>query len=86
MTEKEEGYLIADGFDEAIIGISDYNSEQIVVYSADKCIEILMKRDGMTDEQAMEFFYYNVQGAYVGPKTPIFVFTKYDKEDLLDGR
>ena len=28
----------------------------------------------MTDEDAMEHFEYNIAGAYVGPKTPIFVF------------
>jgi hypothetical protein len=31
-----------------------------------------MQRDGMTDEEANEFFEYNVHSAWVGDKTPIF--------------
>jgi hypothetical protein len=29
--------------------------------------------DGMTEEEAVEYFEYNVLGANVGPTTPIFV-------------
>lgn len=61
-------FLIADGFDEAIIGF-DERSER-VIYSISKCIEILCR--DMTYEDAMEHFYYNVEGAYVGEKTPIW--------------
>ena len=31
------------------------------------------KRDGMTQEEALEFFEFNVVGAWVGEQTPIFV-------------
>ena len=65
---SEEELLIADGFDEAVIGI-DENSLRII-YSIKKCIEILMK--DMPEEDALEYFSYNVSGAYVGEKTPIW--------------
>jgi hypothetical protein len=42
------------------------------VYDRDKCIEIL-ESQGMTPEEAQEYFYYNTQGAYVGEQTPIFI-------------
>lgn len=67
-TYSEEQLLIADGFDEAIIGI-DENSMR-VIYSISKCIEILTQ--DMTEEDALEYFYYSVSGAYVGDKTPIW--------------
>jgi len=67
-TYSEEQLLIADGFDEAIIGI-DENSMR-VIYSISKCIEILTQ--DMTEEDALDYFYYNVSGAYVGDKTPIW--------------
>ena len=70
--------LLANGFDEAILGVS-YDikySNHIVVYSRTKCIDILMKRDRMTYEDASEFFDFNVEGAYVGEKTPIWVDDK----------
>lgn len=41
------------------------------------------KEEGMTLEQkkyelAVEYFYYNTMGAYVGEKTPIFVYENFD--------
>ena len=47
----------------------------LAVYDRQKCIEILMERDGMTDEEAVEYFDYNVTGAWVGENTPIFFET-----------
>lgn len=61
-------FLFADGFDEAIIGI-DSKSDR-VIYSILKCIEILKK--DMNELDAIEYFYYNVEGSYVGEKTPIW--------------
>lgn len=63
--------LKADGFDEAIIG-SDYRTDRIV-YSVSKCIKILMKRDRMTYEEALEYLEFNTLCAYVGEGTPIFL-------------
>jgi hypothetical protein len=65
---SEEELLIADGFNEAIIGI-DENSLRII-YSIKKCIQILTR--DMCEEDALEYFSYNVSGAYVGEKTPIW--------------
>jgi hypothetical protein len=41
-----------------------------LVYSVSKCIEILCR--DMNEEDAIEYFEYNVSGAYVGEKTPIW--------------
>ena len=32
-----------------------------------------MKRDGMTHDEATEFFEFNVVGSWVGEETPIFL-------------
>ncbi len=66
----EEELLKADGFDDAIIGIDEVSMR--LIYSCTKCVEILMKRDKMSDEDAWEHFQFNVKGAYVGEKTPIW--------------
>jgi len=72
--EDYERILLADGFDAAFIGVgSQFSNEPVAVYDRNKCIEILMDRDGMSDEEAIEFFEYNVQGAWVGSQTPMFV-------------
>ena len=70
----DEELLIADGFNEAVIGI-DPNSLRII-YSMKKCIEILMR--SMSEEEAIEYFNFNVLGAYVGEKTPIFCDDEYE--------
>jgi hypothetical protein len=64
--------LLADGLDEAFIGIGWQFNTPLAVYDRDKCIEIL-ESQGMTPEEAQEYFYYNTQGAYVGEQTPIFI-------------
>jgi len=65
--------LIADGFDDALIGISA-GMNPVAVYDHDLCVDILIK-EGMTDEEAVEHMNFNVTGAYVGDKTPVFVYT-----------
>lgn len=68
-------YLSADGFEDALIGFAWplATGAKCAVYDKNKCIEILMERDGMDEEEAEEFFAYNVAGAYVGEQTPFFV-------------
>jgi len=67
--------LQADGFNDAVIGI-DLNSMRLV-YSVNKCTDILITRDGMTQEEAIEFLEFNTFGAYVGEKTPIWVHDNF---------
>ena len=72
----EDEFLIADGFDDAVIGV-DYGSSRLI-YSCKKCIEILIEQEEMTAEDAIEHFQYNVAGAYVGEKTPIWCEDSYE--------
>ena len=66
--------LLMDGFDEACIGFSQRINEPVLaVYSYDKMVEVLMTRDGMDDEEAMEFIEFNCVGAWIGERTPIIV-------------
>ena len=65
--------LIADGCDKAIIGVVErYGMNTVVLYNKDKCLKILQKRDGMTESEAIDFYYYNIVGAYVGEYTPCY--------------
>jgi hypothetical protein len=65
---EDETFLKADGFDEAIIGVDETTMR--LIYSVKRCIEILMR--DMSEEDAMEYFSFNVSGGYVGEKTPIW--------------
>lgn len=71
--ENDIQALTADGFDEAIIGIVDIpNTPTRVAYSVKRSIEILLKQ-GMDLDEAVEYFDFNVRGAYMGETTPIWV-------------
>jgi hypothetical protein len=72
----DEDILFADGFDDAIIGIDTVGFR--VVYSYEMIIEILMSCEDMTYEDAIDHYSYNIEGAYVGPQTPIYCRTHGD--------
>jgi len=73
ITENGDWTLFADGFDDAILGI-DYSSQR-VIYSVKKCYQILMNgENNMTQDEAEEYFAFNVLGSFVGEKTPIFCY------------
>jgi hypothetical protein len=66
--------LLCDGFDEAIIGMAErINLSHVVAYDVDKMLEIMVERDGMTYEEAMEYFDYNILGAWMGEYTPVYI-------------
>jgi hypothetical protein len=66
----DDGYLKVDGFDNALIGIS---SNGALVYSIDKIVEILMKRNNWSSNDAYSYFLYSISATYVGDKKPIFI-------------
>ena len=71
LEEMDESTLTADGFDAAIVGITDFSPIR-VVYEYNTCVRVLMA-DGMTEEDAIEHMNFNVTGSYVGAHTPIFI-------------
>ena len=68
-----DGPLLADGFEDALIGLGFQFNTPIAVYDRAQCLHILMTRDGMTEEDAEEYFSFNVIGAYMGRRTPVFI-------------
>ena len=77
--------LLADGMEGAFMGVCDIAGQPtIAVYDRQKCIEILaqdMEADEGEDQYslAVEFFKFNVVGAWMGENTPRFV-TMYSPE------
>lgn len=73
--------LFADGFDDAILGVATRCGQPtIVVYDRAKCIEILVQegciggsRFDWHEEDAEEYFSFNVEGSWVGPRTPAYL-------------
>ena len=65
--------LLADGLEDAFIGIGQQFNSQFAIYDREKCIQIFIDKHDMDREMAEEYFENNVQGASVGESTPIFV-------------
>ena len=72
-TAPYDGPLLADGFEDALIGVGFQFNTPIAVYDRAQCLHILMARDGMTEDEAEEYFSFNVVGAWMGRSTPVFI-------------
>jgi hypothetical protein len=68
-----EGTLVADGWDEALLGYGWRLNTPIAIYDRAKAVQIMVERDGCSEEDADEYISFNVEGAYVGEGTPLFV-------------
>ena len=76
--EEFDDTIWYDEFDAAFVGFGwQFNVGPIVVYDQDKVLEILVANgdDESEDPQmdALDHFGFNVQGQYVGERTPIFL-------------
>ena len=80
-------FLKIEGHDNAIIGPAfiwrDLGHVPVLVYDAEKIRENLMRHDGMTAQEAREFIEYNIEGAYLGPNTPVLTWPQ-DMHDSYD--
>lgn len=65
----EASFLIADGFDNCIIGLEAMSMR--LIYSKSKIVMQLVS-EGLTLEEAFEHFSFNIEGSYVGEQTPIW--------------
>jgi hypothetical protein len=76
----DEALLLADGFEDAFIGVATGVRLPVACYDRQRCIDTLMTRDGMSWEEAEEFFSFNVSGAWVGERTPVFLVCHRSKD------
>ena len=68
-----DNVLKVDGFDEAIMGTAGRcGMVNVLVYDENKIISILQERDGMDEDEAIEYYEFNIKGAYMGEMTPLF--------------
>ena len=70
-TYFEVAFIVAEGFNGAVIGVDDYDMR--LVYSTDKCISILMDEQGWDYLDAAEHFYTHIANKYKGKRQPLFI-------------
>lgn len=74
LAELNPDALLADGLEAALVGYTvNHHHPHVAVYDIDKCVQVLVKRDGMTPEEADEFLSFNTLGACVGENGPMYV-------------
>jgi len=70
--EIAEGAILLDGFDDAIIGIvEEFGNGPRILYSKSRIIQILM--ENMSEEDAEDYYYYNILGMYASPQNALFL-------------
>ena len=68
MTEPE--------YDDAIIGVVERAAgSPVIAYDTQKILSILER--SMPIDEAQEYFEYNILGAYMGDKTPVYITQNY---------
>lgn len=70
-------FLEPDYFDEAILGVVSRTDIEVLCYSTNKIIGLLVDNNGMSLEEALEYFYFNIHGAYLGEYTPVYLEDLY---------
>ena len=73
-SDDEPDILFADGYDSAIEGVVWDGERTRVVYRMEAVLEILMDQ-GMTYDEASEYFDFNVAGSHMGVYTPLYLET-----------
>ena len=69
-----EGAIILDGFNDAIVGITEeFGGIKRLLYSKDKILKILQE-NLMTQSEAEEYYDYNILGLYANNQNPIFLY------------
>jgi predicted ThiF/HesA family dinucleotide-utilizing enzyme len=73
--EQHPNAIIATGFDESLFGVAKKSKDNnwVAVYNMDSIIDSIMKENDISEEEAIEFYEFNISGAYVGPMTPMFL-------------
>ena len=77
LDEMAEGAVLLDGLETAIIGVvEEFGNGPRVLYSKDIIIDTLCRRDEMTEEEAEEFYNFNILGLHAGEQNAVFITTK----------
>ena len=63
-------------FDQCIIGLVERINLTSICYSTTKIIEALMEDSEMSSDDAWEYYEYNIQDAYMGIHSPVFLTFK----------
>lgn len=67
-------FITIDGFDNAVIGVRFIEDGSHLEYDFEGIISELLKRDGMTRDEAVDYFYFNIESLAGMTNGPLFIF------------
>lgn len=76
LADIDPDIMFADGYDDCLLGMTFRGKEVVALYST--ALILLKLSQDMSYEEAVEFFEFNILGAYVGEKTPVY----FDEESV----
>ncbi len=72
--EEIKGAVVLDGLNKAIIGIArTCGKDSVLAYDYNKIIDILIERDKMNPDEAIDFFEYNIVRMHVNSRNPVLI-------------
>ena len=83
--ENAEGAVILSDLDDAIIGVvEEFGNGPRILYSTEKIIQILIDRDCMSEEEAVEYYGFNIVGMFAGEQNPVFLVKEFEKKNKIN--
>ena len=74
LEDLHDGVVLLHGLEKAVVGITEeFGGIFRIMYSRSKIMDILQNRDEMTEDEAYEFYTYNILGMHVCEQNPIFL-------------
>ena len=85
--EYAEGAILLTDLEDCIIGVvEEFGTGRRILYDKNKIIKKLQERDLMTEQDAEEFYDYNILGLYAGEQNPVFLDRFVTPEKDEDGK
>jgi hypothetical protein len=79
--ETFEVIVYPTGFEDCIVGVGErFGGPPVAVLDLEKMLTRLEK-DGMTRDEALEYFEFNILGAHIGEENPVYLHVPNFKLD-----
>lgn len=74
----DEEVVIYHGYDDAVVGMgTQFTRGPVLIYDYEKIIAALVN-EGMSEDEAVEYYDFNIEGSWVGERTPVIVNFRFE--------
>jgi hypothetical protein len=83
--DEDQPLSVMDGYDDCIVGVVEQFGHALIICYDKTAVLKKLEAEGMSAEEASEWFYFNQVGAYVGETTPCFL-TRLPNAQVSDAK